>query len=80
MLTCGRLSRCGLLTLPYHILDADMAEQAELTHVGDNNEKPFWKQYTLFHAAWAQFCYTGAQGKPSSRLPLSVVPVYYLRV
>ena len=43
--------------------DADMAEQAELTHVGDNNEKPFWKQYTLFHAAWAQFCYTGAQGE-----------------
>ncbi|KAL1681313.1 major facilitator superfamily domain-containing protein [Schizophyllum commune] len=49
-----------LVTIP-EVTDADMAEQAELTHVGDNNEKPFWKQYTLFHAAWAQFCYTGAQ-------------------
>ena len=63
MLFCTCFSRCGLLILPHHNLDADMAEQAELTHVGDNNEKPFWKQYTLFHAAWAQFCYTGAQGE-----------------
>ncbi|KAG4222744.1 hypothetical protein PC116_g28782, partial [Phytophthora cactorum] len=25
------------------------------------DDKPFWKQYRLFHAAFAQFCYTGAQ-------------------
>lgn len=43
-----------------------MAEQAEITHESEedkeNREKPFWKQYRLFHAAFAQFCYTGAQG------------------
>lgn len=27
----------------------------------DGDEKPFAKQYKLFHAAFAQFCYTGAQ-------------------
>ncbi|KIY46079.1 hypothetical protein FISHEDRAFT_47937, partial [Fistulina hepatica ATCC 64428] len=39
---------------------ADMAQQADITH-SDAEEKPFWKQYRLFHAAWAEFCYTGAQ-------------------
>jgi len=42
------------------ITDADMAYQAEETHAG-TDVKPFWKQYRLFHAAFAQFCYTGAQ-------------------
>jgi len=37
-----------------------MAFQAETTHA-NTDVKPFWKQYRLFHAAWAQFCYTGAQ-------------------
>jgi FHS family L-fucose permease-like MFS transporter len=40
--------------------DADMAFQAESTHAG-TDVKPFWKQYRLFHATFAQFCYTGAQ-------------------
>lgn len=42
------------------ITDADMAFQAEETHA-DTDQKPFHKQYRLFHAAFAQFCYTGAQ-------------------
>ncbi|KAF2147513.1 uncharacterized protein K452DRAFT_217513 [Aplosporella prunicola CBS 121167] len=42
------------------ITDADMAFQAEETHVG-SGDKPFWKQWPLFHAAAAQWCYTGAQ-------------------
>ena len=42
------------------ITDADMAFQAEETHT-NASEKPFIKQYRLFHAAFAQFCYTGAQ-------------------
>ncbi|KAK1076475.1 hypothetical protein LTR33_008909 [Friedmanniomyces endolithicus] len=42
------------------ITDADMAFQAEETHAGTDNVS-FWKQYRLFHAAFAQFCYTGAQ-------------------
>lgn len=42
------------------ITDADMAYQAEQTHVTEDI-KPFRKQYRLFHAAFAQFCYTGAQ-------------------
>lgn len=37
-----------------------MAFQAQETHV-DAEDKPFIKQYKLFHAAFAQFCYTGAQ-------------------
>jgi FHS family L-fucose permease-like MFS transporter len=49
------------------LLDADMAEQADITHETDNErlnrEKPFRKQYRLFHATFAQFCYTGAQSK-----------------
>ncbi|KAK7056669.1 hypothetical protein VNI00_002386 [Paramarasmius palmivorus] len=44
------------------VTDADMAEQAQTTHVDQKaSEEPFRKQYRLFHAAWAQFCYTGAQ-------------------
>ncbi|KAI0479489.1 MFS general substrate transporter [Xylariaceae sp. FL0804] len=46
-------------TLP-EITDADMALQATETHA-NAGEKPFWRQYTMFHAAFAQFCYTGAQ-------------------
>jgi len=42
------------------ITDADMAYQATETHVAQA-DKPFWKQYTLFHAAFAQFCYVGSQ-------------------
>jgi len=42
------------------ITDADMAFQAEATHAG-TDVKPFRKQYRLFHATFAQFCYTGAQ-------------------
>lgn len=37
-----------------------MAFQAENTHAG-SDVKPFRKQYRLFHATFAQFCYTGAQ-------------------
>jgi hypothetical protein len=40
------------------ITDADMAFQAEETHSG-SDDTPFRKQYRLFHAAFAQFCYTG---------------------
>lgn len=42
------------------ITDADMAYQAEQTHANDD-VKPFYQQYRLFHATFAQFCYTGAQ-------------------
>ncbi|KAK4968709.1 hypothetical protein LTR28_001720 [Elasticomyces elasticus] len=41
------------------ITDADMAFQAEETHA-NADVKPFHKQYRLFHATFAQFCYTGA--------------------
>lgn len=37
-----------------------MAFQAEVTNAG-TDVKPFRKQYRLFHATFAQFCYTGAQ-------------------
>lgn len=37
-----------------------MAFQAAETH-SKADEKPFIKQYKLFHASFAQFCYTGAQ-------------------
>lgn len=37
-----------------------MAFQVQETHA-EADEKPFIKQYKLFHAAFAQFCYTGAQ-------------------
>ncbi|KAG6888096.1 hypothetical protein C0995_010701 [Termitomyces sp. Mi166 len=44
------------------VTDADMAQQAEVTHVGDKeSDRPFWTQYRVFHAAFAQFCYTGSQ-------------------
>lgn len=46
-------------TIP-EITDADMAFQAEETHANDDI-KPFHKQYRLFHATFAQFCYCGAQ-------------------
>lgn len=42
------------------ITDADMAHQATETHAG-TGDQPFRKQYRLFHAAFAQFCYVGAQ-------------------
>ncbi|ODA78065.1 hypothetical protein RJ55_06668 [Drechmeria coniospora] len=42
------------------ITDADMEFQADETH-SDADKKPFRKQYKLFHATFAQFCYTGAQ-------------------
>ncbi|GAM86354.1 hypothetical protein ANO11243_043680 [Dothideomycetidae sp. 11243] len=42
------------------ITDADMAFQAEEANAG-SGDKPFRKQYRLFHASAAQFCYTGAQ-------------------
>ncbi|OBT72923.1 hypothetical protein VF21_07784 [Pseudogymnoascus sp. 05NY08] len=42
------------------ITDADMAFQVEVTHT-EADDKPFYKQYKLFHATFAQFCYTGAQ-------------------
>jgi hypothetical protein len=46
------------------VTDADMAQQAQITHVGEQaGEKRFWKQYRVFHAAFAQFCYVGAQGE-----------------
>lgn len=43
------------------VTDADMEFQIRETHM-NGSDKPFWKQYRLFHAAFAQFCYTGAQG------------------
>jgi FHS family L-fucose permease-like MFS transporter len=46
-------------TIP-EITDADMAFQAAETHA-EAEDKPFRKQYRLFHAAFAQFCYTGSQ-------------------
>ncbi|KAK4507212.1 hypothetical protein PRZ48_000947 [Zasmidium cellare] len=42
------------------ITDADMEFQAEEANA-NVAQGPFWKQYRLFHAAFAQFCYTGAQ-------------------
>jgi FHS family L-fucose permease-like MFS transporter len=42
------------------ITDADMEFQAEETHAAFS-DRPFIKQYGLFFAAGAQFCYTGAQ-------------------
>ncbi|KAF0317922.1 glucose galactose transporter [Colletotrichum asianum] len=42
------------------ITDADMEFQASETHA-NTDVKPFRKQYRLFHASFAQFCYTGAQ-------------------
>ncbi|KAL7900454.1 major facilitator superfamily domain-containing protein [Trichoderma sp. SZMC 28014] len=42
------------------ITNADMEFQAQEAH-GSSDDKPLWKQYRLFHAALAQFAYTGAQ-------------------
>lgn len=42
------------------VTDADMEFQIQETHV-EGSEKPFRKQYRLFHAAFAQFTYVGAQ-------------------
>ncbi|KAL4961413.1 putative l-fucose permease [Aspergillus stella-maris] len=46
-------------TIP-EVTDEDMAYQVSTTHV-DEQDKPFWKHYKLFHATFAQFTYTGAQ-------------------
>lgn len=42
------------------VTDADMEFQVQETHVA-GSDKPFRKQYRLFHAAFAQFTYVGAQ-------------------
>jgi MFS transporter, FHS family, L-fucose permease len=42
------------------ITDADMEFQATETH-GTADDKPLWKQWRLWHAAAAMFCYNGAQ-------------------
>lgn len=43
------------------ITDEDMEFQVSQTH--DEDEViPFWKNLNLFHAAFSQFCYCGAQG------------------
>jgi hypothetical protein len=55
-------------TIP-EITDADMAFQAEETHA-NVEVGPFHKQYRLFHAAFAQFCYTGAQVRISTKAQL----------
>jgi fucose permease len=56
-----------------------MAFQAAETHA-DTDVGPFHRQYRLFHAAFAQFCYTGAQVKtifsfPTSKLTLIRLPL-----
>lgn len=43
------------------ITDADMEFQADQSNASDASSKPFSKQYRLFHAAFAQFCYSGSQ-------------------
>lgn len=43
------------------ITDADMEFQADQTNASAASPKPLIKQYRLFHAAFAQFCYSGAQ-------------------
>ncbi|KIW80294.1 hypothetical protein Z517_06909 [Fonsecaea pedrosoi CBS 271.37] len=45
------------------VTDADMEHQVAITHDGleERNKRPFWKQYTVFHAAFSQFCYVGSQ-------------------
>ncbi|KAL7943820.1 major facilitator superfamily domain-containing protein [Trichoderma barbatum] len=42
------------------ITNADMEFQAQEAY-GSSDDQPLWRQYRLFHAALAQFCYTGAQ-------------------
>lgn len=43
------------------ITDADMEFQADESNASGASSKPFIKQYRLFHAAFAQFCYSGSQ-------------------
>jgi MFS transporter, FHS family, L-fucose permease len=43
------------------VTDADTELQAEEARIQTSDE-PFSKQYRLFHASFAQWCYTGAQG------------------
>jgi FHS family L-fucose permease-like MFS transporter len=43
------------------ITDADTELQAEASSL-QSSDAPFLKQYRLFHASFAQWCYTGAQG------------------
>lgn len=52
------LKLCDIV--PMLTLIADMAFQVQETHA-EADSKPFIKQYKLFHASFAQFCYTGAQ-------------------
>lgn len=42
------------------VTDADMEFQVQETHM-EGSDQPFRKQYRLFHAAFAQFTYVGAQ-------------------
>ncbi|KAF3044895.1 hypothetical protein E8E11_001137 [Didymella keratinophila] len=42
------------------ISDADM-EAKDQEALSEGNKASFWKQYRLFHAAFTQFCYIGAQ-------------------
>lgn len=56
------------------ITDADMEYQAAETHIGQA-DKPFRKQYTLFHAAFSQFCYVGSQGQSNSGLQPSYLSI-----
>jgi FHS family L-fucose permease-like MFS transporter len=48
-----------LVKIP-EITDADMAFQAQETN-NTADQKPFYKQFKLFHASFAQFCYCGSQ-------------------
>ncbi|KAJ7053505.1 l-fucose permease [Mycena amicta] len=46
------------------VTDSDMAQQIELTHsdeITNVNTESFWRQNKVFAAAFAQFCYVGAQ-------------------
>lgn len=59
------------------ITDADMAFQASETHA-DESDRPLRKQYRLFHAAFAQFCYTGSQVAIARySLPYTPAPLSY---
>jgi FHS family L-fucose permease-like MFS transporter len=61
------------------VTDEDMAFQVATTHV-DEQDKPFWKQWKLFHATLAQFTYTGAQGMSKSHLLASFSSLRYIHV
>ncbi|KAI5359688.1 Putative MFS transporter superfamily [Septoria linicola] len=45
-----------VVTIP-EITDADLTSEDETA----NQDQSFWKNYKLFHAAFAQFCYVGSQ-------------------